>query len=398
VADLARAAEAGDRPLMRAMRQAEPERASLAARLAARIATDGPLSVEDYMQACLLDAGGGAYASRQPIGRQGDFITAPEISQIFGELLGLWAVAVWQSMGEPGSITIAELGPGRGTLIADALRAWRGSPRFVESVAVALVEASPVMAEAQRTTLRAAPVPLSWYASLDDVPQGPLIVLANEFIDALPIRQFIRRGPAWRERLVATDGKTGFAFTVGAAVAPPDPALTKDARPAPEGAIVETRPGAERLLAELRRRAAAAPLAALLIDYGHTEQGFGDTLQAVRSHRFADPLTAPGQADLSAHVDFAALKASAEELGLRAYGPLPQGEFLLKLGLGERRERLLEGASSAQAAAIGSGAARLVDPAQMGVLFKALALTSAGLAPPPPFAFPHFTLSSGPSW
>jgi len=378
--------------MSRALAREHASGTSLAARLEARIAKDGPLSVEAFMEACLSDAMSGAYASRQPIGGQGDFITAPEISQIFGELIGLWTVAVWQSMGEPRPVIVAELGPGRGTLMADALRAWRSFPKFLDSVSVALIESSPVMAEAQRKALEDASVPLRWHATLDELPDGPLIVLANEFIDALPIRQFVRRGGAWREQLIGSDAKGGFAFTEAEVVAPEDQ-LPEFAPVAPDGAILETRPAALTLLRELGRRAARAPLAALIIDYGHEESGFGDTLQAVQGHRFADPLADPGAADLSAHVDFADMKRHAGALGLKAYGPLPQGEVLLKLGLGERRERLLNSATPAQATAIASGAARLVDPAQMGVLFKVLALLSADLAPPPPFGPDHFTVS-----
>jgi SAM-dependent MidA family methyltransferase len=363
--------------------------ASLAARLHARIASGGPLTVEEFMQACLSDAASGAYTSRQPIGAAGDFTTAPEISQMFGELLGLWAVALWQSMGEPSRVTVAELGPGRGTLMADALRAWRGFPGFLDSVSVSLVETSPIMMETQRNTLKDAPVRLRRHASLDAVPEGPLIVLANEFIDALPIRQFVRRIGAWRERMVASDERGGFTFIDGEAEeqAPHLP------HAAPDGAILETRPAARALLSELGRRAIDAPLAALFIDYGHEESGFGDTLQAVRGHRFADPLTDPGLVDLSAHVDFANLRREASAAGLQAYGPMPQGEFLLKLGLGERREHLLRHAASAQAESIASGASRLVDPRQMGVLFKALALQSPGLDPPPPFGAARLTVS-----
>jgi SAM-dependent MidA family methyltransferase len=363
--------------------------ASLAARLSARIARDGPLTVEEFMQACLSDEAAGVYASRQPIGGKGDFITSPEISQIFGELVGLWAVAAWQSMGEPSRVTIAELGPGRGTLMADASRAWRGVPKFLDSVSVALIETSPVMVEAQRKTLKDAGAQLCWCAALDVVPEGPLVVLANEFVDALPIRQFIRRGEAWCERLIASDGRGGFAFMDGEAE-DEDRHLPQAA---PEGAILEIRPAAHGLMRELGRRAERAPLATLIIDYGHAESGFGDTLQAVRGHRFADVLADPGAADLSAHVDFADLKREAGAAGLKAHGPMPQGEFLLKLGLAARRERLLQRATPTQAEAIASGAARLVDPRQMGALFKALALTSAGLAPPPPFGHQHLTLS-----
>jgi len=363
--------------------------ASLATRLHARIARDGPLTVEEFMQACLSDEVAGVYASRQPIGGKGDFITSPEISQIFGELVGLWAVAVWQSMGEPSRVTVAEFGPGRGILMADASRAWRGVPKFRDSVSVALIETSPVMVETQRKTLKDAGVPLRWYAALDAVPEGPLVMLANEFIDALPIRQFIRRGEAWRERLIASDGRGGFTFIDGEA----EDEGRYLPQAVPEDAILERRPLAHTLMRELGRRANRAPLAALMVDYGHVESGFGDTLQAVRGHRFADVLANPGAADLSSHVDFADLKREAVAAGLMTHGPMPQGEFLLKLGLAGRRKRLLQRATPTQAEAIASGAARLVDPRQMGVLFKALALTSAGLPPPPPFGHQHFALS-----
>lgn len=184
--------------MMRALAREAADDLSLAARLHAHIAENGPLTVEAFMQACLSDAASGAYTSRQPIGGAGDFITAPEISQIFGELIGLWSVSVWQSMGAPRAVTVAELGPGRGTLMADALRAWRAVPAFLDVISVALIETSPVMVAAQRSALREARVPVSWYATLDELPDGPLIVLANEFIDALPIRQFIYRDGTWR--------------------------------------------------------------------------------------------------------------------------------------------------------------------------------------------------------
>jgi NADH dehydrogenase [ubiquinone] 1 alpha subcomplex assembly factor 7 len=367
-----------------ASREAKPQVSSLATRLKQRIGTEGPISVEAFMEACLLDAAAGAYAARQPIGAKGDFITGPEISQIFGELIGLWAVAVWQGMGEPEAVTVAELGPGRGSLMADALRAARVSPKFLDCLSVALVERSPVLAATQRDTLRGVQAPISWYAALDEVPRGPLIVIANEFVDALPIRQFVRQGGAWYERLV-TSSAEGFAYTESSNIAGTGDAPHEHGRAAPQGAVAETRPAALKLLRELASRAAETQLAALIIDYGHDESGYGDTLQAVRAHRYADPLATPGEADLSAHVDFAALKRSAEALGLKAYGPLPQGAFLLKLGLGPRRDQLLKSATEAQKEAIISGAARLADPHKMGVLFKVLALTSAGLPAPPPF-------------
>jgi NADH dehydrogenase [ubiquinone] 1 alpha subcomplex assembly factor 7 len=354
----------------------EPE-APLGERLKACIARDGPISVEAYMQACLTDPAGGYYATRQPIGGDGDFVTAPEVSQIFGELIGLWAAAVWQSMGAPRPVVVAELGPGRGTLLADALRAWRSVPGLLESASVALVETSPALRAMQKARLADAPVSLTWHAQLEEVPQGPLIVIANEFLDALPIRQLVRRDGTWRERCVGLDANGGFIFIDGAKV--------EHDQSAQEGAIFETRPAVQPLVEDLAARAAQAPVAALFLDYGHEAPGFGDTFQAVRRHDYADPLATPGESDLTAHVDFAALKHAAEAAGLNAFGPMPQGEFLLRLGLEARRDRLLRSATQAQAEAILTGAARLVDPRQMGVLFKVLAVTDAGLAPPPPF-------------
>jgi NADH dehydrogenase [ubiquinone] 1 alpha subcomplex assembly factor 7 len=371
--------------VMGAQRKLQGTYTPLAERLKARIAREGPISIADYMQACLADARAGYYRTRQPIGAEGDFITAPEISQIFGELLGLWAVAVWQGMGEPSGIVVAELGPGRGTLMADALRAWRSVPKFLDSVAVALIETSPSLRETQRATLSGSPAPLHWHDSIEHVPDGPLIVIANEFIDALPVRQLVHEGGIWRERCVTVGIDGALAFTFGQQVQDDELPRAAHGVDAPEGAIYETRPALASLLTALAVRAAKAPLAAVFIDYGHEQSGFGDTLQAVRRHKFADPLAMPGEIDLTAQVDFAAIKRTATALGLDSYGPMPQGEFLLKLGLAARRDRLLQQARPDQKEAIVSGAARLADPRAMGALFKVLALTSCGLASPPPF-------------
>jgi len=357
----------------------------LAAVLRERIAREGPVSVHDYMDACLADRSFGYYPTRQPIGRAGDFITAPEVSQVFGELIGIWVIAVWQAMGAPPSVIVAELGPGRGTLMADALRVWRSVPALCTSVSVALVETSPVLKASQHEILRDSPAPLEWYSALDEVPRGPLILIANEFIDALPVRQIVLEGGSWRERTVILGDKSGFAFGSGAPVEhgalPPS---LRDIDPA-DGTLVETRPAVSKLIEAFARRSEEAPFAALIADYGPVESGIGDTLQAVHRHRFADPLAAPGETDLTAHVDFAALKEAARSFGLAAFGPMPQGAFLLKLGLASRCDRLLRNATPDQKDAIRAGAARLVDPRQMGALFKMLALQSSGLAPPPPF-------------
>jgi NADH dehydrogenase [ubiquinone] 1 alpha subcomplex assembly factor 7 len=357
----------------------------LAVRLKERIARKGPLSVADYMEACLADKDVGYYPSRQPIGADGDFITAPEVSQVFGELLGLWAVAVWQSMGEPKPVTVVELGPGRGSLMADALRAWRTVPDFLANVTVALVETSPILREVQQTALYGADVPIQWCTSIGELPRHPLILIANEFIDALPVRQLVWRSNEWRERCVNIAAHGGFEFCEGAPLR--DETLTQagEALNVPDGSILEIRPEAAALMAALGARAQDTPLAALFVDYGHEQTACGDTLQAVSRHKFVDPLEAPGEVDLTAHVDFAALKDAAIANGLIAYGPMPQGAFLLRLGLEARRDQLCKSATVEQAQEILSGTSRLVDPKAMGLLFKALALTSRGLEPPPPF-------------
>ncbi len=375
----------GAHPKRHAITSLPETQTPLAAALRERISREGPISVHDFMQACLSDARAGYYMTHQPIGTDGDFITAPEISQVFGELLGVWAASVWQTMGEPASVIVAELGPGRGTLMADALRVFGRVPRLLNSVTLALVETSPVLRGTQQETLSKSPAPVQWYDSVEDVPQGPLILIANEFIDALPVRQFLRQGGAWRERCVTPTNKGRFAFCAGAPVSDDElPASLRGAEVA-DGAIIETCPAALSLVSLLAQRAKHSAVAALFVDYGHVETGIGDTLQAVQRHRFADPLAAPGEADLTTHVDFAALKDAATALGLAAYGPMPQGEFLLRLGLVQRCERLLQNAVPEQKAAILSGAARLTGPNHMGLLFKIIALQSSGLAPPPPF-------------
>jgi NADH dehydrogenase [ubiquinone] 1 alpha subcomplex assembly factor 7 len=388
VVDLAGEAEAG--PGIDVM-SAQPKLAAtpstlLAAVLGEKIVRDGPISVHDYMTACLADRGAGYYLTRQPIGKDGDFITAPEISQMFGELIGVWIAAIWQAMGQPRAVTVAELGPGRGTLMADALRAWRSVPKLLDSISIALIETSPVLRTVQGETLRHSPAPLAWYESLEDVPQGPLIVMANEFIDALPVRQFVRERNAWHERCVTLGDKGEFAFCNGTPVEDDVLPASLAQSDIAEGAVVETRPAAISLLSSLAARAEASPVAVLIADYGHRHTGVGETLQAVHRHRFADPLAMPGEADLTAQVDFAALKDLAAGFGLAAYGPMPQGEFLLRLGLAARCDSLARNATDdAQRAAVVAGAARLADPRQMGLLFKMLVLQSSGLAPPPPF-------------
>ena len=358
----------------------------LAGKLARLIAADGPISVAAYMAHCLGDPQHGYYPIRDPFGTAGDFTTAPEISQMFGELLGLWAAAVWRQMRAPARLLLVELGPGRGTLMADALRAARALPEFRAAVSVHLVETSPRLRDRQRQALAPAGVPLAWHDRLETLPDGPLIVLANEFFDALPVFQAVRAATGWHERVVGLDGEGRLAFGLAPRPLPGfERLLPAGLLPAPAGAVFEWR--AEAPLGELCRRLAAFGGAALALDYGHAESGFGDTLQAVRRHRFVDPLAAPGECDLTAHVDFAALTRAAARLGAAVHGPVTQGDFLRRLGIAERAAVLKRTATAAQAAAVDAALARLSsdDPAAMGRLFKVIALAGPGLGPLPGF-------------
>jgi NADH dehydrogenase [ubiquinone] 1 alpha subcomplex assembly factor 7 len=335
----------------------------LARMLAQRIRDQGPITVADYMKA----AADHYYRRRDPLGARGDFITAPEISQMFGELIGLWCVETWRAMGAPANFILTELGPGRGTLMRDALRAASLVPAFGAAAQLHLVEASATLRAAQAAALAdRAP---HWHDRADELPAGPMILVANEFLDALPIRQFQRGANGWRERRVGL-AEEKFAFVLDAADFP------CGAEP-PVGAIGETSPEARDLAAWLGRRVAQQGGAALLIDYGYTKSGFGDTLQALRAHRRVDVLSDPGEADLTAHVDFAAIAHAAA--AARIHGPVEQGRFLRALGIRARADRLMATASEREAAAIAAGYRRLVDPEGMGALFKVLAIADPAL-------------------
>lgn len=358
----------------------------LAEKLRRLIAADGPISVAHYMAHCLGDPQHGYYATRDPLGRAGDFITAPEISQMFGELIGLWCAAVWRQMGAPAPVRVVEFGPGRGTLMADALRACAVVPDFRAAVRVHLVETSPVLRQRQRETLASGAIPLAWHDTLADLPDGPLIVIANEFFDALPVFQAVKTADGWHERVVGLGDDNQLRFGLAPGVLPGfERTLPPHLRDAPVGSIFEWRRNAE--VREVSRRIAAFGGAALIIDYGHAESALGETLQAVRGHQYADPLETPGEADLTAHVDFAALKAVATRSGVRTHGPLTQREFLVRLGIAERAARLEQIATQAQAADIRAAVARLTGegPRDMGALFKVTALARPALGAPPGF-------------
>lgn len=348
-----------------------------------RMAGRGAISVADYMAWCMTAHEGAYYRRGNPIGAAGDFVTAPEVSQIFGELMAVWAIAVWQGMGSPPSFVLAELGPGRGTLMQDALRAARSVPAFRDAAHIHLVETSATLREMQGRALAPFCKP-EWHGSLAAVPEAPLIIIANEFFDALPIEQHVFESGSWHKRLVRLDEAGGLSFAAGRLALPPVELLP--AREPREGDIVEHRPAAASLLEGIGMRARKAPVAMLVADYGYVRKDYGDTLQAVRQHGYAHPLEDPGEADLSAHVNFAELTQAAESAGLAAWGPIQQSAFLLALGLEARLRALMQSASEQQRASLYLGARRLVDPFQMGSLFKVMAVTSGDLPPPPPFS------------
>jgi NADH dehydrogenase [ubiquinone] 1 alpha subcomplex assembly factor 7 len=347
----------------------------------ALIGQDGPISLERYMSLALTHPTHGYYMKRDPFGAEGDFTTAPEISQMFGELLGLWGAEVWAAMGSPDPLRLIEFGPGRGTLMSDALRAARVAPEFRAALDVCLVETSPILAAIQHDTLLTAGAPVSWAIRLDEAPEGPAIMIANEFLDALPIRQYIRGPRGWCERQVGLDRAGNLVF----GLAPePERFITVQAQ---EGEVIEVSAIGHQLMFALGARLARQGGAALFIDYGHTATGFGDTLQALRAHHKVDPLTEPGEADITAHVDFAAMARSARAAGAAVYGPIGQGDFLKALGLDQRAQALTSRAGASQAADIEAAQVRLTGKGQgeMGALFKVMAVANRQLPVPPGF-------------
>jgi len=345
-----------------------------------RIVKDGPVSLETVM----AEANATYYARGDGLGAAGDFITAPEISQVFGELIGLWMAVVWQGMGAPTRVGLVECGPGRGTLMADALRALALVPAFRNALDVHLVETSPTLRARQREVLPEGSV--TWHDTLDTVPEDrPLLLVANEFLDALPIRQYVRRAGGWRLRRVGMDGPSGpLTFVEGEPVPADDLDPTVRAG-APEGAIAEVNPAGRAFTAALSRRLVAQGGAALLIDYGHARAAAGDTLQAVRRHHHHPVLRDLGAADLTAHVDFQAVAESARAAGASVRGPVEQGEWLIGLGVEARAAMLRQGATPDQDRALRSAVHRLIDPREMGRLFRVIALAAPNMAPPPGF-------------
>ncbi|HUI14286.1 MAG TPA: SAM-dependent methyltransferase [Xanthobacteraceae bacterium] len=363
------------------------ERAPLEREIRRLIGIAGPMPIAEYMRLCLTHPKYGYYITRDPLGPGGDFVTSPEISQTFGELIGLWTAAVWRQMGAPENIRIVELGPGRGTLMHDAMRAAKVVPGFRNAIVVHLVEISPALQKIQEERLAELDLPMLWHETFAEVPAGASIVIANEFVDALPVHQAVKADDGWHERVIGIgpDGK----FTIDAAREPLphfETSMPRALRAAPAGAIYEWR--ADDFALELGRRMRSEG-ASLIIDYGHDHASLGDTLQAVAGHAFTDPLRAPGKADLTAHVDFEALGQCAESMGARVHGPIRQRDLFLHLGI-EQRAAALKKSTPRKAADIEIAVERLLAQGArgMGELFKAIAIAAPALGPLPGFETP----------
>ncbi|MGV6800642.1 MAG: class I SAM-dependent methyltransferase [bacterium] len=364
-----------------------PKKTPLEERLIALIEDHGPIQIGDFMADALGHPQHGYYMTQSPFGTDGDFITAPEISQIFGELIGAWLIQSWEDLGAPSLFNLIEFGPGRGTLMADILRVAKLRPKFLKAARIYLIETSGRLRYEQTRRLTEFNIPITWAAELHDIPAAPTLAIANEFFDCLPIRQFVRTAQhnktPWRERLVGLNGpdKT-LCFT-----------LSQDQFPDPDGVpsgvkpedIFETCPAAQNLIREIASRLLSYKGRCLIIDYGHGRSGFGDTFQALNRHTYRHPLAQPGLQDVTAHVDFAALARVGRESGLLVHGPELQGRFLSRLGLQERAHLLQKNASEEQIALLVSATNRLVDDNEMGRLFKALSLSSPELNTPAGF-------------
>ena len=360
---------------------------ALEAEIRALIRLEGPLTIERFMAMCLTHPRHGYYMTQEPFGAAGDFVTAPEISQMFGELIGLWAAQAWINMGQPETFNFIELGPGRGTLMADALRAAGQVPGFSDAVSLHLVEASPKLRAAQHVKLSPFQKIITWHEVFGQAPEAPCVILANEFFDALPIRQFAwrqdgSRTGGWHECLVGIGGSGGLTFGLAGAAA------REISRTGRGGDVLEICPSGIALAGQIGARLAQAPGAALIIDYGYADAAAAPTLQAVKAHAYAPVLAEPGEADLTAHVDFRALAAAARAGGAAVYPAITQAALMERLGIDARAAKLKAGTEDAAVrAGIDAARQRLAGTGDdaMGRLFKALAMASPGQPPPPAF-------------
>jgi NADH dehydrogenase [ubiquinone] 1 alpha subcomplex assembly factor 7 len=362
------------------LRNIVTETSPLLSEIKTLIKSSGPMPVWRYMQLCLMHPQHGYYVSRDPLGREGDFITAPEVSQMFGELLGLWSASVWKAIDSPPLLRLIEIGPGRGTMMADALRALRVLPPLYQALSIHLIEVNPVLRDKQKTTLSNSRN-ITWHDSIDDVPDGPSVIFANEYFDVLPIHQAVKGENGWHERTVELDDSGNLAFGAAAEAIPRfEVLLPAWVRVAPVGAVFEWRPDAD--IMKIATRVRDQEGAALIIDYGHLRSDAGDTFQAIARHSFTDPLKYPGLADVTAHVDFQALVRASEVLGARIHGPVPQGDFLKRLGIESRALGLMAKATHEVSQDIAGALKRLVGGGSsgMGQMFKVLGVSEPDLA------------------
>jgi len=346
---------------------------SLKEKLVEHIRENGPMTVAEYMGACLYDPEDGYYATRPAIGgANADFLTAPEASQMFGELIGLWCAHEWDLLGKP-AFNLIELGPGRGVLMQDVLRATQRLEGFHDAANIVLVETSAPLRDEQADRIPDA----EWALRLDDAPPGPSLIIGNEFLDCMPIRQFIAGEEGWHEKLVGLDEADQLVFGLSAAIPAPD----SEDEP---GTVREIAPALEALIYEIERRLHEAPARVLLIDYGYVRPEGADTLQALKNHKKVDRTETPGEADLTAHVDFARVAQLAEQAGLAVHGPITQAQFLRGLGIEVRHDTLAQ-ANPAHAERLKRELNRLIGADQMGALFKVICLSSPNLPPPAGF-------------
>lgn len=347
---------------------------NLKQRIIRQIDANGPMSVADYMGMCLFDRDAGYYTTREPFGKDGDFVTAPEVSQMFGELIGVWCVGAWQALGCPNEFALCEIGPGRGTLMKDLLRAaQRVAPEFVLAARIQMIETSERLTKIQKTTLAEHKGAIEWNTQFTDVARRPLVLIANELFDAIPARQYVKKNGRFVERMLALDSGTNLVFAAGSHLIETD-LLPPGHDIAPEGSIFEISPARDALMQQIAEHIGRERGAALLFDYGHLQQGFGDTLQALSHHSSIDVLHIPGAADLTTHVDFYSLALAARAEGCKTNAKT-QGDFLIALGLLDRAGALGQGKSTTFQDQIHADVERLAGPEQMGTLFKVLCVT-----------------------
>lgn len=348
------------------------------------IRQEGPVSMARFMQEALSHPTYGYYQVRDPFGVAGDFITAPEVSQVFGELMGIWCAVTWQQMGSPDELILVEMGPGRGTLMKDLLRGTRHIPGFHRALSVHLIETSPHLTKMQQQELKGAhDLDITWHTTFETVPPKRMLFVANELFDALPIYQYIKTAQGWQEKHIGLAAENNALEEV---ILPAVPimqvTLEKTYLDAKDGSVVELCPAGQRLIQEISNHLATHGGAALIVDYGYGEVSFRSTLQAVKSHQYHPLLKDIGQADITAHVNFGALKQYAKASGVNAYGPITQSELLSALGIETRMQMLLEKVGGIQKQELLTGIKRLIHPEQMGELFKAIALTEKTMPAP----------------